>query len=260
MAVELFILKGLVMQSGNSGSPQQGQGDNQANIERLLRELNDKMGLMVDVIEKRPRSDSPSSLYFSRRKHDIEIPGMEEVGDTRQFDELSGREKKQKVRQYSAKFAEENATMKQGLDNLNRLAFYTAGLDDIQKQHYKDEYERLKADYNRKLKLYAEEQTNIDAQIEAEKEAANAERAIAAGYRNLKEYTDKIAENDAYNERTESRREASTLVARSGLGNILQKGQIPADGLSLDDDAIIFIQIVNDLVLGQPVLGIRMLL
>lgn len=207
------------MQSGNSGSPQQGQGDNQANIERLLRELNDKMGLMVDVIEKRPRSDSPSSLYFSRRKHDIEIPGMEEVGDTRQFDELSGREKKQKVRQYSAKFAEENATMKQGLDNLNRLAFYTAGLDDIQKQHYKDEYERLKADYNRKLKLYAEEQTNIDAQIEAEKEAANAERAIAAGYRNLKEYTDKIAENDAYNERTESRREASTLVARSGLGN-----------------------------------------
>ena len=41
---------------------------------------------------------------------------------------------------------------------------------------------------------------------------------------------------------------------------LLQKGQIPADGLSFDGDAVILVQMVNDLVLGQPVLGIRMLL
>lgn len=201
------------MPAGNTNTQVNQDEINQQMID-LLKGLNEKMGLMVDVIEKRPRSDTPSSMYFTRGKDNIPELNLKNGGNTTRFEDMTVREKERTMRNYKESFSETKmgGQIEKRLQELNKKAFFTEGLTDTEKEDARREYEAFKSLRDEKLRAFAAEQNNIDAQ-------KNSAELLANGYKDLNDYVSQINAQNEYVEQTQQRRDASDMIARSGFGN-----------------------------------------
>lgn len=216
-----------------------------------LEELNDKIGLMVDVIEKHPRSGVPNSMYFSRDRN-LPYDELKNFNPTyaKDFMDLTSEEmsklKDKVVNDFLSAYSALDASAKNYRDaalsasdeNLKR--FYEE--QAIKKENEKQSLSTQKANFDELMsltKLYESEtdeaaKSRLAAIIE-EKEAAmdltkllkkEQEKRRAEIEESLKkigktpEQIEKYLKDlEGYKERTKERQDVSSMIAHSGFGN-----------------------------------------
>lgn len=179
----------------------------------LLQDLNDKMGLMVDVIEKHPRSGVPNSMYFNIERRNAALPGIEKPQLT-EFSGLTDVEKRDVYAEYGKEFAESHQRMIDGMNRLREIAQDEVHYSEEYRDHASEALEDLQRRYKLEKEAYVAAKHN-------EKVQENIAKLKKLGYKNGEAYLEEGDEKVAYKARTIDRRDTSSEIAHSGLGNTM---------------------------------------
>ena len=195
------------MVTGANGSDDRSSTDSL--IIRLLAELNDKMGLMVDVIEKHPRSGVPNSMYFNARRY-ADVPKIESTGLTR-YESLSNSDRQHVVDEYADEINTSDSRAAKGIRAIREILESGekdgVALDRLARQEMK-----------RKLKAVEDE---FVREKHNQKVEENLQKLKEAGYKNKEAYLKHEQVIEAYEFRTAERRDVTNEIAHSGLGNTM---------------------------------------
>lgn len=190
---------------------------------QLLKDLNEKMGLMVDVMEKRPRSETPGSMYFRRSSaRHLNITRT----DVTPFDNLSNRELSERYSASTTEFENANPQFKADIEEqkriisnqkeiLNNASAYTS----VQLDNARNEISVAKQKIHDIMDVYRDELKNFTKQKHNENAKEINENLKKLGYKNYDAYERQEKVDRAKDERSESRRMAVDEIAYSGLGD-----------------------------------------
>lgn len=232
---------------------QNGGSTNRTNdlLLKALEELNDKIGLMVDVIEKHPRSGVPNSMYFNRDRNlpfdelkdfnaasikdfmDLTSEEMSKLKDkvindflsTYSALDASAKNYKEAARSASdenlKRFYEEQAIKKEG--EKQRLSTQKANFDELMSLTKLYESETDEAAKSRLAAMIEEKEAAMDLtkllKKEQEKRRSEVEKSLQKIGKTPEQIEKYLNDLEGYKERTKERQDASSMIAHSGLGN-----------------------------------------